>query len=80
MLQPLPRDRFGIRMQHPLFQQIADHIAKPACRMEMVHIGQPVRIDPRHQRRHIGQFREIFPVEHDPPGPRHRHQMDQQVG
>ena len=46
----------------------------------MVHISEPVGIDPRHQRGHLAQLGEILPVEHDPARAGHRDEVDEQVG
>ena len=76
-LKPAAADGFRIRMQQPRAQQFADHIAQTARRVEMVHIGQTIGIDPRQKRRHLGEIIEILPVEDDPTGAGHGHQMDQ---
>ena len=59
--------RCACRVQQPRLQQLADHVAQPPGGVEMVHVGQPVGIDPRHQRRDLRQIGEIAPVEHDAP-------------
>ena len=77
--QPAACDGFGVGVQKSRIQQLANHVAKPACGVEVVHVCQPVWIDPRHERCDLGQVREIFPIEDDPPCPRHCDQVDQQV-
>ena len=79
-LQPTARDGHRVVVQQPCAQQFVDHVPQTACSMEMVHIGQTIGIDARQQGRHLGDIREILPVENDPPCPRHRHQMDKKVG
>ena len=78
--QPVARDGLDLVMQQAARHELTDHKAQAPRRVEVVHIGQAVRIDPRQQRRDIGKIREILPVQHDPTGPRHRDKVDQQVG
>ena len=46
----------------------------------MVHVGQSVGIDPRHQRRDGGEFRHVGPVDQHACGTGHRHEVQGQIG
>ena len=64
-------------MQQARAEQFADHVAEAAGGVEMVHIGDAVRIDARHQRRDRGNLGHVAPVEDDASRARHGHQVDQ---
>ena len=76
----VPHDGLHVVMQQACAQKLADHIAKPACGVEMVHVGQPVWIDFGHQRHGFGQIREVFEVDDHACGPRHGGQVQHQIG
>ena len=46
----------------------------------MVHVGLPVRIDPRQERRDFREVGEILPPQRDARRGRHRHQVDGEIG
>ena len=52
----------------------------PEVGVEMVHVGQSVGIDPRHQRRDGGKFRHVAPVDQHARGTGHRHEVQGQIG
>ena len=78
--QAFPRDGFGIGVEQPIVQQLPDHEAKPACGMEMVHIGKTVGIDLGHQRHSGRDICKILQIQQHACGPRHRGKMQNKVG
>ncbi len=78
--QTLARDGLGVGVQQAGIEQLADHVGQPARGVEMVHVRQPVGIDPRHQRHHGGDFGEVLQGQFDPGGAGHRRQVQHEVG
>ncbi len=79
-LQALGPHGEHIAMHEAGLQQLADHVAWPACGLELVHVGAAVGIDAGQQRHHAREFRKIIPVDDDACRTRHGHPMDQVVG
>jgi len=67
-------------MQDAAIEKLADEKAHAASRMEMVHIGEAVRIDTRQKRHYIRNLGNIVPCQLDTGGSRHGDQMDGVVG
>ena len=78
--QSVARDGAHVAVQQPGVEQLADHEAEPAGGMKMVHVGEPVGIDPRHQRGRGGKRRHVGPLDQHAGGTGHRHEVQGQVG
>ena len=61
-------------------QQFTDHIAWPASRLKLIHVGTAIGVDPAEQRHHIGEGRKVVPINYDASRTRHRHPVNQVVG
>ena len=61
--QSVAGDGADVAVQQPGLQQLADHEAEPAGGVEMVHVGEAIGIDPRHQRRDGGKRRHVSPLD-----------------
>ena len=79
-LQPPWRDRQHIAVHQAGVQQFADHIGRPTRRLELVHIGCPIRVHARQQGHDGRQFIEVAPVDHDAGRTGHGHPVDEVVG
>ena len=67
-------------MQQAGIEQLADQERHAAGGVEVVHVGEAVRIDPREQRHDLGQIGEVVPGELDAGGARHGDQVHRVVG
>ena len=61
-------------------QQLANHKTRTACGLELVHVGAAIGVHTGQQRHHVGERREIVPINHHAARPGYRHPMDQVVG
>ncbi len=80
MAKPFTCDGLGIAVQQPCIQQLPDHIGQAARRVEVVHIGQTVRVDLGHQRHRLTDFIKVRQIQQDARCPRHRWQVQHKVG
>ena len=78
--QALTPDGCHITMDEASREQFANDKSHTAGRMEMVHIGLPVGIDTRQQRRNRRNIVHILPGEDDPGSPRHGRNMQSVIG
>ncbi len=76
----LAPDGLRIAVHKPGPEKFADQEAHAARRVEMVHVGLPVRINPGQKRRHFRKVGEILPSERDARGCGHRHQVNGEIG
>ncbi len=58
----LAGDGLGVRVQEPCVQKLPDQELQPACGVEMVHVGQPVRVDLCHQGHGFAEVGEVLQV------------------
>jgi hypothetical protein len=72
---PWPR-----RVQAAAVQQFAQHEARAAGGLELVHVGAAVGVDARQQRHRGREVGKVRPVDDDARRARHRHPVDQVVG
>ena len=80
VLQAVAHDSDCVRMQKARVQQFADHIGQPTRRVKMVHVGQPVGIDARHQRCRVRDVGEVLQVKLHARGAGHGDDVDHQIG
>ena len=73
-------DGAGVVVEEAGVEELADHVAEAAGGVEVVHVGEAVGVDPRHQGRRVGEVGEVLPVEEDAGGAGHGDQVDEEVG
>ena len=66
-------------MQQPRVQQLAQDKRQPAGRMEVVHVGFAVRVNPRQQWGDGRKVCHVFPSQFEPQRARHRGQVQRVV-
>jgi hypothetical protein len=73
-------DAFDVRVHPAAIDQLAEHEGRTAGGGEAVHVGGAVRVHACEQRHVLRQLVDIFPVQLDAGGARHREPVDGVVG
>ncbi len=66
-------------MEEARVEELAYHVGEPARGVEVVHVGEPVRIDLGHERRGGREVLEIVDLEEHARRPRHGGEVDDEV-
>ncbi len=73
-------DRLDVLVQEAGLEQLADHESHAAGGMEVIHVGEAVRIDARQKRHHVREIGEIVPGELDAGRLGHGDEMQRVIG